>query len=558
MAPVASIAVHDRATGKPIEDLYVLCKGDHNGRALRIGRFLAPGGRMRLARNDVVRDRWDRSEDIEACECRVWADGYLPASHHLADLTHGPVTEFELERGESSTITGFVREGDRGVGSARISLMPTSNGWQEKGGTSLAIATTDSEGRFRIPAANGAYRLRIVSGSTEKSVRVDVPCPSPVDIDLSANSTIVVDVRDSSGVPREAVAIALRGLDGRFARSTSDSTGLARFDRLSPGAYILEVNHFLQEMKDTKRSPPNWPDQKISVELGVGERKQVDVVIPSSPRFAHLVVTGVESLVEWKACGPAGDWVDVESTGRIPLDIRGTGMLTITDPRSREWRAILPSDAPDGYVICIDLHGPGYEGVVTSRDTGQPIEGLRLFARPWNGRADSTVVITAVCDERGRFTLEGLANDFYYIRFEEVPRKGTREDIAIRTDSKPGSPRIALNIELPKKKSAGVDTWGGFGFEGFEETRISGVIRRAAGPPQFSGSSITSLIPRDGYTLLLWNRFTPNADGSFEVRVPVAPTYAAALGDAMTGESTYVEWNASGAADREVHDIEFP
>jgi hypothetical protein len=229
--------------------------------------------------------------------------------------------------------------------------------------------------------------------------------------------------------------------------------------------------------------------------------------------------------------------------------------MKITDPRSHEWLAVLPSNAPDGHVIRIDLGGRGYEGVVTSQDTGQPIQGLRVIARPWNGREDSLLVTIAVCDEKGRFTLEGLADDTHYIRFEEVPSSDARAHIAIRADRKPGSPLTHLGIEIPKTKKIG---WLGVGFEGFDDVQLSGVVRRGPSLPQLAGASVASLFPRDGYTLLLWSDFSTGADGTFHVRVPVAPTYAAGVAEATTGQSTYVEWNASGAVDREIHDIELP
>ena len=558
MKPVASIAVRDRATGTPIEDIHLLCKGDHADHPLRIGRFLAPRGRMRLARDFVTRDKWDRADDHESCECTVWADGYLPLTHHFADLTHGPVTEFELERGESCTITGFVHEAEQPVRSAVVSLLPIEYGrWLEQGGTTVAMTNSDSEGKFRISAANGSYRLRIVSGSVDKSLRVDVPAPSPIDIDVSIQSTILVDARDSSGTPLAALRIVLRSPDGRRVKSKTDAAGLARFPQLSPGSYGVEVNDFLQELKDKNRSLPTRPDQVIPVELGAGESRRVDIVIPSSPRFALLVVDGVGSLVGWKACGSAGEWVDIEPTGRIPLDIRGEMSMRFTDPHSHEWASLLPSNAPDAHVIRLHVGGPGYTGVVTSQDNGQPIQGLRVVARPWKDDEDSLVITTAVCDEKGRFTLEGLKDDFYYFRFEEVPNSQARSYMGIRTDRKPGSPPTQLGIDLPKRKSIGAGI--GFGFEGFEEVQLSGVVRHGASFPLLhAGASIASQFPRDGYTLMLWSDFSASADGSFQVPVPVAPTYAASVADASTGVNTYVEWNASGAGDREVHDIELP
>jgi len=384
-----------------------------------------------------------------------------------------------------------------------------------------------------------------------------VPSNSPIDIDLSIDTRVLVDVRDSAGVPRGLFPIALRGLDGRYVKSTTDTHGLARFSRLSPGGYVVEVNHFLQDVHGDKR-PPSRPDQTISIELRTGEEKRVEIVIPASPRFARLVVNGSDSHVGWKARGAANVWTDIEPNGRIPIDIRGTPALTITAANAHEWTALLPKDAPDGYLVRIDLVGIGYEGVVKSQENGEPLRGLRIVAKPWDDQAQPKLVTTVVSDENGHFTLTGLTDDTYFIRFEDVPPTEMRGGFAIHTTAKPSSPPGLLELVLPTRKTVGHDKLVASGFEGYAEIPLSGVIRGAAKGSQVSGS-IAAELPRNGYKLLLWIAFHANVDGAFHVNVPSAPAFAASLMDATTGEWIgYVEWRASGATDEQTHDIEIP
>ena len=58
---------------------------------------------------------------------------------------------------------------------------------------------------------------------------------------------------------------------------------------------------------------------------------------------------------------------------------------------------------------------------------------------------------------------------------------------------------------------------------------------------------------------ITWDEFFAKLDGSYEVTVPIAPRFTASLRDALTGQSiAEVTWNASGASDHEVHDIDLP
>ena len=98
-------------------------------------------------------------------------------------------------------------------------------------------------------------------------------------------------------------------------------------------------------------------------------------------------------------------------------------------------------------------------------------------------------------------------------------------------------------------------------FEGFPPIRIAGVVRsRSDVLPEITGH-IGSILSRPGYKLTLFTPFAVAADGSFELRGPAAPTYAASMWlhtPSTDKRYEWVEWEASGAKDGEVHDIEVP
>jgi hypothetical protein len=219
----------------------------------------------------------------------------------------------------------------------------------------------------------------------------------------------------------------------------------------------------------------------------------------------------------------------------------------------------LPKDAPDGYEIRLALDGIGYEGVLTSQATGEPLRGMRVIASPWNAPDGTGIVTTVVTDEAGRFRITGLEDDVYSMRFEEVPLTYERQLIYVQTTGKPSTPPAQVAIALPKRNGRGSESWGGCGFEGFEEMTVTGAIRRASGPAQGISGYVGSVIARPGYNLRLYTEFVVSPNGTYEARVPIASSFAVTLWSPTTGESfPAILWDAGGANDREVHDIDLP
>jgi RNA polymerase sigma-70 factor (ECF subfamily) len=555
---VASLVVRDRETQAPIEDIHLQCTRDSNGFPLRFGRFFSPHGRMRLARVDAVSSATNQREDeLSSCECTVWADGYLPATKKLHDLTRPGVTEFELQRGELPAIAGRVHDGSRALDSARISIAPPGRGtWTPPGGIPIEMTKTDGKGEFRVGAPSGRYVLGVVAGELEEYRIIDLPSSAPIDVDFSIDTEIVADLHDSSGAASSGHEVLLLGLDGRRVKRNTDSTGTVSFTRLSPGGYSVQI-------MNPSISVSSKPDQEFPIEVHVGDRSRAEFVIPlERPRFARLVVDGSPILAGWKAryqqAGTNGPWVNVELDGRIPIDIRGKRVFHIGNADAREWTVILPSGAADGHEIRISLDGIAYEGIVTSQATGRPLKGLRVNARRWIDSGATGIIATAVTDDQGRFKVMGLADEEYSISFDggRDPYSFEQEGIFLHAE-RPRSPAAQLAIALPRRKGPLFGGYGGRGYDGVPESTLSGTARRSTGPLPRINCWLGSLFPRDGYTLILYTWLQLNPDGTYEVSVPAARKYRASLRDGAEGLAE-LEWDASGTGNREVHDFELP
>ena len=493
------------------------------------------------------------------CTCTVWADGYLPITHDLPDLVRSQRIEFELERGALPVLSGRVHDGERSVAGAQLSIARLlSTTWRQDQSPVLAMAKTGPDGEFGVAAPGGRYVMTVSSGGTSERRVVDLPLVAPIDIDVAVDTAIVAEVRDSADGVCDGYPIELHGSDGRVVHGETDARGVVRFDRLPTGDHMIEL-------KNMKRSRHPTPDQQIPVGVRTGEERHVAITIPSqAPRFARLIVDGLDSFAGWRACAHYGldrdNWTSVEPSGRIPIDICGLGYLRISGPETREWDALLPKDAPDGYAIRLTLEGVGYEGVVAAQTTGEPLANLRVIARGVNASQDTAIVVTAVTDVRGHFRLIGLGDDDYSMRFEDTPRTGDYELISVHPTVRPAIPPAQLTIELPKNLKR-FSSQTPSAFEGFPPIRVAGVVRSHSGPlPEISGH-VGSIFPRAGYRLTLFTPFAVARDGSFELRAPAAPVFAASmwLHTVPTGSRyEWIEWDANCGKEGELHDIELP
>lgn len=549
LAPVSSISVRDRESHAPIEYIHLLCKSATDGVDLRRGTYVAKGGRLRLAGEDVGRS-WakPREGDCVECLCTVWADGYLPLTQRLPNLTDGYTVEFELVRGATPGVEGLVREGDRAVTGAFIELFENwVDGWAPRPSYGIAMATSDGSGRFRLEAPAGRYRMQVQIGEKEDWRVVDLPGSTPIVVDLSLDTRLVVEVRDGDAAPCPGLPVLLRGSDGRAVRSTTDAKGLASFSRLAEGTQRIRVS-------STTDGHPENSDGELVVELQAGRERRVEITVSSKPRFARLSVEGITQLADWRACVPKGTerpYTNVEADGRIPLDIRNKYLVAIESPDRREWECLLPKDAPDGYSVRIVPDGPGFEGTLCSMSDGKPLADMRVIAMPWdNSRRTGTVGIGRT-DAQGHFHVTGLAKGKHYLRFEEIREwKRDYQGIYVIPRDDPSTPLTSLALAVPRHT--------GLTFENLDMITVKGTARRASNAPLPSRGALACELDKPGYTLRAYVDFALREDGHYEARVPVALRFVASLwrdGDDAVPEMI---WSGSGTGDTELHDFELP
>jgi RNA polymerase sigma-70 factor (ECF subfamily) len=561
LKPVGSLLVRDRESHAPIEDVYLQCCSAGDGDVLRHGRFFAPEGRLRLASDWGVQEGMLAKErETKPCLCTVWSEGYVPLTKSVESLIAGKVTEFDLERGDGPAVSGRIHDGERAVENARISLsiLWWRGTWSSSIRIPIAMATSDVDGHFRIAAPAGRYVLTIVSGDAEDSRVVELPLAAPIDVDLSVDTAIVASVHDASGAACTDHPVVLRGADGRWEKSKTDTNGLARFQRLAAGTYRIQV----MNLPTASAFGVVHADQESSIDLRGGEEKHADFVIGAGPpRFARVVVEGCASFTGWKASKSPGhqvEWVDIDANGRVPIDIRSLRFLRIAAPEGGEWGARLPEDATDGYEIRLRLDGLGYEGILTSQATGEPLRGIRVIASPRNAPIGTGTVTTVVTDGEGRFRITGLSDDAYSMRFEDS-LLGDEQMIYVQPTGKPTTPPAHLAIELPKRTGGAYESYGGHGYEGFREMTVTGVIRKDSGSTRDIQGFIGSVITRTGYELRLYVEFVAGPDGTYEAHVPVALRFAATLSNSATGEYFQeIVWDSTAVNGRELHDIDLP
>jgi RNA polymerase sigma-70 factor (ECF subfamily) len=561
LRPITWIRVTDRVTHEPIEKIQMLCTSKSTTwRMLRHGAFFAPHGCLRLtAWWSVLDETWRRAEEEAPCTCTVWADGYLAQSRDLNDLIQPMRVDFELERGNAPVLAGHIHEGERPIVGAKLSLSRLlSNSWNTSSLDVIAAAKSDAKGAFRTSLPAGRYVMTTAYGDDKRWQVVELPLNAPLDIDLSVHTSIVANVRDASGIACDKFTVELNGSDGRWVKRDTDESGVVCFADLPPGSHVLKWSA-------SRYMPRHNGDPELSVAVQTGESEHVDISLAGcTPHFARLVVDGLQSFSGWKACvhnPETSPWIDVERSGRIPIDLCGVRDIRIANANGRQWTQLFPKDVPDAYVIHLELGGIGYTGILIAQESGQPLAKTRVVTIAWEPKDRTDTTVSAVTDENGRFELTGLADHEYALRFEDVPRTGsfTHEWIFVHPVLRPGTPLTELTITLPKSNRR----QGAFnsleGFDGIQQIRLSGTIRMRSKPLPNTSGRAWSILPGAGYSMLLQSDFAVAADGTYDVHLPAAPSYEVTLRDTTSGLTfADVEWAAGSSGDREAHDIELP
>ncbi len=544
------LQVRDADTREDIEDFCLMASELHNGMPMWSGRFHAPGGALNL-----IPFSWSSSGSSrtwtskKSMSLSVWADGYRATSLLVSDL-HGQGTiEADLQLGEVPALEGHVYDGTRAIQGAEMSLILFRTiEWRERDRRRVDFARTDEEGSCRLSAPEGRYLLRASYAGRSKSQIVSLPQDSGLVIDFADPTSIEVLVRDSDGGLQANHVVALDAPDGRSQTAHTDDEGRAVFELLPPGAYSIFAPHITTEGSFSA-------DVLEKIDLASGERRLVELTVLArhDARHAVVVTEGVADYSGWRARNPAWDaesWVALDLDGTIPIDIQmGVPKLEIEHPDGRRWDAEIPDEPPDGYEIYVDLEGLRYEGVLLRLTDGRPRAGVRIVARPRGVQRGESVEPSAVTDQQGRFVLWCTRRARHTFTFNtdsagwswdrfRSPLGWHRYDTA----GPPGEVPQPMEIRLPDVVEGKC--------QGVPDVRFTGRVLRSSNETPLSGIwlHVRSLFPDGAGVLdvgLESSGVVVAPDGRFDLTVPAAPRYGAAIIDRDKGAQVlYEEWDA--------------
>ncbi|MCI0587782.1 MAG: carboxypeptidase-like regulatory domain-containing protein [Planctomycetes bacterium] len=206
-------------------------------------------------------------------------------------------------------IEGRVRASpaDRPLFSAAVEVEPLS---MEETGRCGGSARTDRDGRFRLPGLPaGTYRVRARAPEDDAcapAVATDVVVAdgalTTVDFDLQEEGRALVEVVDERGEPVREAWVVLRRveeeeqLDPRGTPWVTDSAGLARMRRISPGTYYASAGELggLVGFSDKDSVLPGR-ETRFRIRLVGGVEARVAVLDPEGQAVAEARVSFLDA-----------------------------------------------------------------------------------------------------------------------------------------------------------------------------------------------------------------------------------------------------------------------
>lgn len=394
-ATVPTLRVRER--GRPVEDFHLLGHEIANDYVRWAGRFHATSGLLPLIHEVSSVTTLEKS----AFQFTVWTEHHAPQTVRVTDLTTAGIIDLELTPGTPPSVSGLVL--DDGLPAADLVLELIGHSpmqWRLDENWILDRAVTDDAGAFRFGAPEGLYLLRVVNGDRSLMRTVTIPGTEPLVIDLSRTATLRVEVRGSDGESRAGHVVALRDTQGRSERSHTDEQGFATFENLPAGEFRVMVPHVTTEGSFA-------PEIVEVVTLRPGETGLLQVTVPSkgAPHYPRLVVDPPAPFGDFEARSLAG-WVGVQSNGTINIDVQmGVNTLQIRSQGGALWDVDIPSGAPDGYVIRIQLGPLRYVGRLLKSGSERPLAGIRVIGRPIDQVEGPMTRPSCITDRAGRFVL---------------------------------------------------------------------------------------------------------------------------------------------------------
>jgi RNA polymerase sigma-70 factor (ECF subfamily) len=421
----------DAQDGSPIERVRLLGVELSNRYVRWAGEYHAPGGHLDLpGPSFLIREKGTVS-------FVAWSPGYLAARLSIPDLASAGTLEVPMERGEIPTLRGTITRAGRPVAGAEVALLGHSPlQWTVDEEYLVDAARSDARGGFALSAPRGSYLVRVrtaeepflekvtfadrpgswmmraIEGREPLMQLVELPAERPLAIELTATSTLEVEVVDADGTPHDEHVVALRGTDGRQLVRHTGPDGLLRFGNLPAGAYQLHTPHVTTlgsfaggELRDVELAP------------GRVEHVRIELPIHDGPRHLRVSCRDVLSYEEWRARYDGDEWQPLEVDGTVPMDLTTDRFtLHVAAPDGRRWHLEIPKEASDGRVVELEAGSGRYRGVLRHPD-GKPWSEVAVHAVPW-GSGGPDVRVSTVTDLRGEFELPGLGAGPYRLRFQ--------------------------------------------------------------------------------------------------------------------------------------------
>lgn len=369
------------------------------------------------------------------------AAGFAPRFLYV-EVSQGDVElDFGLEVGVA--LTGRVVDGaGTAVPGAAVAAGARLATAAFTGETLTLEAFSGPDGRFAIDPVHpqSSVFLRVVGPLGDVAERRAGPFLEEKDTDLgdvvlSKHAGVFGRVEVASGAPAGGFEVTLRpapdaasaGARAPLARTLADPWGDFRFERVAPGAYLVELRAEESGEALAVRAVELAAGIREEVMLIAGRRRIYGRVVDASGRAIER--SGIRAL----ALDEGGSIVahtQIKGDGAfvLPVPTYGEHELVLRDPSLRFEEERVERAVPDGPEIVVRLRprtgGRRVEGLVRLAD-GRALEGLIVSFRA--AESGETVGRVAFTDARGVFELDGLEDAPYLVeildhagRFEQA------------------------------------------------------------------------------------------------------------------------------------------
>ncbi|MEM6570319.1 MAG: sigma-70 family RNA polymerase sigma factor [Planctomycetota bacterium] len=515
----------DANDDSPVERISLRVSERENGYVEMSGTYDCPGGLLGspsgfdfsyLMRNSTL-------------ELTAWSPGYAPARLSLPKAIPEEPMELRLERGVAPAATGHVSRGKSPVRGALVELLATSRlSWWRSEEHVLDATRTGTDGRFHLTGPDGPAAVRVETPDGPYVETITLPLERPLQIDLDALGGIHVAVRSSNGAVRADHVVALQGrTTGLDERAYADEDGVARFDRIGPGSYLVMA----PAVSTTSSFSGDFTEE---VELQRGEERRVEFVVPDPTQSRHLRIdAGADGYSGWRARTGYSEWIEIENDGTVPIDLASATEaweMRIAAVDGRRWRFHIPATAPDGTVIALGRGSGTLKGVLVDHE-GAPLTGVAVLVRTTGTDQDLNDRCVAVTDGTGRFEVTGLRRQTATIALREDP-----EARSSARDGRIDETRFTLNVPI------GSDTWVELEVPKLtERIVVEGAVLDADGTP-LDGANVAVVAGIRGTTVTCqpaksWAMQGLDEDGAFRVEVPRTESVEIAVYPRELGEA---------------------